>query len=192
MKNNFGTIRICVSCVLSFILFVLIFWPTTSPSLHGLLHLQPSIHNNIESTWPLRLRTSPTTTTSPSIPPPAVREINQIYWLHIPKTGSSFVTVIGHYFCNVEDDFVCQPVQNSILKSMKYIQGNCSPDVLLKFKCCHKPLSLDDLEKYNGKIITMFRDPYKRILSGFFHNFHDCPKLQIGISEKDDVDSPKK
>jgi len=98
-------------------------------------------------------------------------EIEPLFWLHIPKTGSSFATSIVHLACGdkiVEDVIVEEP-------GFGYWDFRCGSGHFLYFRSGHAPLSEGvDL----SKVVMMSRAPKQRIISGYFHNLHDCGPLQ--------------
>jgi len=109
--------------------------------------------------------------TLPSILPP--------YWLHVPKTGSSFATSIAHLVCGdriPQDVIVKEPVQFH-----HQWGGSCPKDKFLYFESGHGPLS-ETGSKMLKNVVVMVRDPTQRILSGYYARpeepLHDCPRLR--------------
>lgn len=96
-----------------------------------------------------------------------------IWHLHVPKTGSSIEPLVFRAGCRIllQKHFT-EPGQVS-----DEIKANC-PDAFAFFKSGHAPLPNGQPIENHVVYITMLRTPWRRTLSGLFHNFHDCTKLQ--------------
>ena len=88
-------------------------------------------------------------------------------WLHMPKCGSTFATLLIRVLCGVKlDHVVLEPAYEHL--------ANCSVN------SGHTPLKANP-----AHAITVLRHPASRITSGFLHNLHDLPTMQqeFGIQQ---------
>jgi len=101
-----------------------------------------------------------------------------VLYVHIPKTGGNFATTVAHAAC---DDF------SPMAESFKTIDGTNLPTEchtsgrLLRLRPGHSPLGGEDFartpEPKMAHVMTLFRDPRQRLMSGYFHGRHDCHGL---------------
>lgn len=108
-----------------------------------------------------------------------------LVWLHIPKTGSSFATTLAHFGCpGIPASVTVKEVSwlnrlNSSGDAVPfftiYPPNVWCPHSFSRFESGHAPIR--PWEKYEH-VVSMFRDPKRRLVSGYFHNFHDCPRLR--------------
>jgi len=96
--------------------------------------------------------------------------IDPVSYVHIPKTGSGIATAVAHLLCGDKirkGKIVKEPDQR--------LMNRCGPAHFQRFDIGHKPLKPGvDL----SKVVTVLRQPRQRIISGYFHSFHDCRPLQ--------------
>jgi len=104
--------------------------------------------------------------------------LTNVFYVHVPKAGSSFQNVLIHYFCNISDDVTTSGGPNQFM--MDYGE-RCSPHSFARFDIGHEPV---DAIKTDAPIVTMLRDPYERILSGFYYGLHDCNEMNKGRGHK--------
>eukprot|EP00929_Paragymnodinium_shiwhaense_P120412 TRINITY_DN92352_c0_g1_i1.p1 TRINITY_DN92352_c0_g1~~TRINITY_DN92352_c0_g1_i1.p1 ORF type:complete len:380 (+),score=28.96 TRINITY_DN92352_c0_g1_i1:43-1182(+) len=108
-----------------------------------------------------------------------------LLWLHVPKTGSSFATTLAHFGCpgipshTVVKEPTWQNPSNTSAAALPFNQ-RYPMDVWCKgsfarFTSGHQPLPM--LTSYRN-VVGMFRSPRYRTLSGYFHNYHDCPAMR--------------
>lgn len=100
-------------------------------------------------------------------------DIKPIYYVHIPKAGSSFATAIAHLACGSTIDKNAT-VMLPIGKTEQW-QQRCGAENIARFESDHQPLE-DGIDLRT--VVTMVRPSKQRIISGYMHNLHDCPKLQ--------------
>jgi len=105
-------------------------------------------------------------------------DINPIYYMHIPKAGSSFATAIAHLACGSrigKEVKVSEP-------SYRDWKKKCGKEHIARFTSGHRPL---DPGVQLRTVVTLVRPARQRIISGYFHSLHDCPELQkeLHISE---------
>ena len=109
-------------------------------------------------------------------PSPSARLIEPIYYVHVPKAGSSFGTAIAHLACGgkiPEKMTVNEPGETSEWKR------KCGSDHINSFSSGHWPLNLT--ETALSKVVLMLRPTRARIISGFINNLHDCVDLQTEL-----------
>jgi len=98
--------------------------------------------------------------------------IEPIFYVHIPKAGSSIATSIVHLVCGNKVDShlaILDPGQTQTW------QNKCGRNKIRRFKSSHDPL---DLKVDLSTVVTMARPAKQRIISGYMHSLHDCPRLQ--------------
>jgi hypothetical protein len=102
-------------------------------------------------------------------------DINPIYYLHVPGSGPGFATTVVHQACgsDIPDDlWVREPGDFFEMWSSK-----CDKSRFARFETGHVPLSgLEDDQL--GHVVVMVRDPSQRVLSGYYHDLHDCWDLR--------------
>lgn len=114
---------------------------------------------------------------------PALAEpLRDIWWLHIPKTGTSFVATIWAYACgqDVQIDLdmseiashTCQRCYDWAVMNRYPQKQYCRDGVLSnKFQTWHLPLSTE-IKQHNFQVIALFRKPAQRMLSAFYDAHH--------------------
>lgn len=116
---------------------------------------------------------------------PEGQRLLPLVWLHVPKTGSSFATTLAHFGCpkipadvKVKEVTWKNPFNKSDIAmpfSQQYAITSWCPNAFARFESGHAPVPpWAQLEH----VVTMFRDPKYRLVSGYFHNYHDCPHLR--------------
>jgi len=100
------------------------------------------------------------------------------YYLHVPKTGSSFQRVLTATFCP-ECGAVLLPILFSSSSPCKKTLAKCTAR-FRSLRPGHSSFRGGD----PSNLVFLLRDPIERIVSGYFHNYHDCGRLQksYGIS----------
>lgn len=101
-----------------------------------------------------------------------------VFYLHIPKTAGGFATSVLHSACGA-----CMPNLHSAWRIAGVFEPDeCCADKFARFDGMHLPihgLDFDALPEPRLKhVITLFRDPRQRLMSGFFHNRHNCGYLK--------------
>ena len=104
-------------------------------------------------------------------------EIKPMYYVHVPKCGSSFGSVLLFTGCPgvprmMRDDKTLR--KPSLYRS--YINHHCH-SAFARFKNGHDPLPRSAVAKNSGHIVTMLRRPEDRFVSAFLHNLHDCTAM---------------
>lgn len=110
---------------------------------------------------------------------------NRIDWLHVPKTGTSFLYSILHYTCDRsivrksrdQEKVALERIANMVIKG-----GERSP-CQRGLRFYHSPLKQDPNIGHSGykteQVVSMFRHPLRRLASGFVNKYHDCNKAVI-------------
>jgi hypothetical protein len=108
-----------------------------------------------------------------------------LVWLHIPKTGSSFATTLAHFGCpGIPASVTVKEVtwlnrlnssSNNVPFTTIYPLSVWCPHSFARFESGHAPVPA--WAQYEH-VVSMFRDPKRRLVSGYFHNFHDCFRLR--------------
>jgi len=101
-----------------------------------------------------------------------------IDWLHIPKTGTSFLYSLLIYACDQQamQMFFSNGTADGFMRSSHTIK-NPKVNSCVK-QWYHQPLDANADLGHKGhpveNVFTMIRNPVDRIASGFVHNLHDC------------------
>jgi hypothetical protein len=101
-------------------------------------------------------------------------DINPIYYLHVPESGSGFATTVAHHACDGLSADVEVSDPDSFIRATA---STCDPARFLRFKSGSDPLMVyreSDLQH----VVTMFREPTQRVLSGYYNGLHDCRRFQ--------------
>ncbi|CAM9612673.1 unnamed protein product [Choristocarpus tenellus] len=118
-------------------------------------------------------------TRSPNAPHPIGRK--PVFFLHIPKCGTSFEISIAEYACPLLAEMSNPIKEKDLVRSQKNkIVKDLCPGKFSRFRNGHEPLTLKARRGQAGHVVLMLRPPLTRIVSGYLHNFHDC----IGMQEK--------
>jgi hypothetical protein len=100
-----------------------------------------------------------------------IQTINPIYYLHVPKAGSSFATTLVHHAC---DDVI--PENVAVQEPGEFMENwnaTCNRSRFMRFATGHEPLHVSDDEELKH-VVVMVRRPQQRVLSGYYHDLHDC------------------
>eukprot|EP00927_Polykrikos_kofoidii_P058466 TRINITY_DN529_c0_g1_i10.p1 TRINITY_DN529_c0_g1~~TRINITY_DN529_c0_g1_i10.p1 ORF type:complete len:2746 (+),score=375.40 TRINITY_DN529_c0_g1_i10:544-8238(+) len=101
-------------------------------------------------------------------------DINPIYYLHVPESGSGFATTVAHHACDGLSADVEVSDPDSFIRATA---STCDPARFLRFRSGSEPLDAfgdSDLQH----VVTMFREPTQRVLSGYYNGLHDCRGFQ--------------
>ena len=100
---------------------------------------------------------------------PEERPLNttRVHWVHVPKTGTSFVHAIHYVGCR-------NVYQHPSAVFNQVQQKDCKPG-FDRVEPGHDPLRVT---RKHGNAVTMVREPIARIASGFVHLMHDCWRMQ--------------
>jgi len=116
--------------------------------------------------------------TANSLATPPVLKITPIYYVHVPKCGSSFGSVLLFTGCPKVPRWMWGDKRlRRPSEYFKYIKGHCA-GAFARFKNGHDGLPHAAVSKYSGRIVTMLRQPEDRFVSAFLHNLHDCEPLK--------------
>jgi len=136
--------------------------------------------------------------------PPSLR------WLHVPKCGTSFANLLFHIACHQLPPWAAIRLRRQIKNGM-YVPyfRMCFPEIVnSKHSQCeamdafaltknegHHPLSERErkalLDQYHMRgdrrmvHVTLLRDPYLRLVSGYHHDRHCCHRCSPNISLAD-------
>lgn len=110
----------------------------------------------------------------------AGKPLENVTYLHIPKTGSTFENIVFRCACRWQTPPFIE-AQTVVL----FVRTHC-PKSFEHFQSGHRPLPFP-VKRPGQVFVTLLRKPWKRVHSGLLHNFHDCPRLQQskGIEEND-------
>ena len=121
------------------------------------------------------------TTQSPeadsTAPANSTEALRPLRWLHVPKAGSSFQNTLLAWGCHPSRMPLSRDVGTvaQFLETNPVCSGSFAPGQPV---ASHHPLSASDRVARPGRVVGIFREPLKRIASGYAHNFHDCKPLQ--------------
>lgn len=110
------------------------------------------------------------------------RVIKPIFYLHVPKCGSSIATMLVQYACPTVPKDV--HVKEPLFFSKRYPRHDYCPGGFARFNSGHHPVPKDEAIKHSGRLVTMLRRPRDRIVSGFLHDFHDCKDTPVPIKRE--------
>lgn len=102
-------------------------------------------------------------------------ELLPIYWLRIPKTGSAFQTAVAHTICgkSVGESLTVTEAGDTGRWRLK-----CGEGLFWYFGSNHAPLWRLGSLRYGDanltQVISMFRYPPQRAISGWYDGQHDC------------------
>lgn len=106
------------------------------------------------------------------------KELKNIFYLHVPKCGSSFSTALVQYACPSfpKNRIVGPPSLLEFPAGQRMNYTKFCDNRFKRFQSGHAPLPSKLSPDFNATIdvVTFFRNPLDRIISGFLHNFHDC------------------
>eukprot|EP00051_Salpingoeca_urceolata_P029582 m.490335 g.490335 ORF g.490335 m.490335 type:complete len:307 (+) comp27832_c0_seq1:257-1177(+) len=102
-----------------------------------------------------------------------------MFFVHVPKTGSTMVNLLVAHGCpglpygqwNEPDTF------KMTFWLSYYVLGRCH-GAFARFEGAHAGVSEQAWRQYAGHMVGMFREVVPRLVSGWLHNFHDCPAIQ--------------
>ncbi|KAG8463482.1 hypothetical protein KFE25_004993 [Diacronema lutheri] len=108
-----------------------------------------------------------------------------IWWLHAPKTASTFCNIVVRAACpGIQLRAQLREPNTKLLR-----EANCAQHgKIALLRPGHRPLP-SNFKGQKVAVVSLFRDPVARVASGYFHNLHDCRRLQRkhGFNEWDDV-----
>lgn len=111
------------------------------------------------------------------------KDLRRIFYLHVPKCGSSFATALVQYACptfpknlTVREPSLLKFPTNRKMDYQHYCDGRFK-----RFNSGHEPLPkvATPLFFKENNVVTFVRNATERIISGFLHNFHDCDMKQM-------------
>ena len=110
--------------------------------------------------------------------------IQNLYWLHIPKAGTSFIATVWNYACGqgkemldftVSDKYAphCGRCYDYALMERYPKHEYCTQDVLhSRFTTAHNPISTEKMQDMGMHAVAMFRQPNQRIISARNDGYH--------------------
>lgn len=114
-------------------------------------------------------------------------QLKELQWLHIPKTGTSFIATVWNYACgyggakqrrldlnvDVNQGPHCGRCYDFSLMERYPKQDYCKPGVLAdNFSTTHVPTSLQIMKSSAEQTVGFFRKPSQRLISGFHDGMH--------------------
>jgi len=111
-----------------------------------------------------------------------VRERTTVDWLHVPKTGSSFLYVLLIYACDHLEGYVADLKARDVNKIREEerwgVEAKNYDEGCMK-AFIHTPLRQGMGNGHRGflveNVFTILRAPSRRVVSGFLHTHHSCP-----------------
>jgi hypothetical protein len=109
--------------------------------------------------------------------PPRSRQ--SVRWLHVPKTGTSFMNTVWHYGCTLPASASASEFRSMYEQQFarKYPREALCPRLLDHSPATHKPIGDAEFASHRGAFVTMLREPSARLVSAFKHGKHciqDC------------------
>lgn len=108
------------------------------------------------------------------------KPLRNIFYMHVPKCGSSFATLIVQYACPTfpKNVTVKEPGDLMYPPGVELDRKKYCGDAFRRFDSGHYPLpkvqdSVDIFMEKND-VVTFLRDPLNRTISAFLDNFHSC------------------
>lgn len=101
-----------------------------------------------------------------------------LVWVHFPKTGSSFASLLAHFGC--PDIPTSVRVTHPAVFHRHYPKEEWCNGSFEWFHAGHDPILVRELGGATPpeRVVSMFRSPASRVVSGYFHSFHDCFPMQ--------------
>lgn len=105
--------------------------------------------------------------------------LTNVTWIHVPKCGSSFARLVFRGACGAVPSNLTHVdfVEASAMQPI--IERHC-PAVFHRFGSWHRALSPSDASLCGHELVcvTTLRTTWRRVVSGFYHNLHDCQWMQ--------------
>ena len=103
-----------------------------------------------------------------------------VRWVHVPKTGTSFMNTVWHYACSLPP--TASASDFSAMYEKHFAQRfppaeHCARLMLDHSPATHKPIGDGEWAAHAGAFVTMLRAPSTRLVSAFKHGRHciqDC------------------
>lgn len=116
--------------------------------------------------------------------PPVANETRRVRWLHIPKTGTTFGNTVFRTACGLPAHASMRAKPGTSLSKaphgmyIPYFQA-CFPRAMTRCRLDGGPRLNMGHHELRGMTsstayVTLFRDPYERLVSSFHDNYHDC------------------
>jgi len=126
---------------------------------------------------------------------PKAADAEQIRWLHIPKTGTSFANTIWHYGCNIPEAVSVTDFTTRFEGTLNdtYPRELWCPGLVDHTPATHKPVGEIEWDNHKGNFVAMFRNPADRISSAFRYNsqcIKDCNPENSALSPCDSIRDP--
>lgn len=111
-------------------------------------------------------------------------ELTNIFWLHIPKAGTSFLSTIWNYACgqtgppldlrvDSAHSLICEECFDFALMERYSRRKYCKLGVLSRYtKTQHLPIRLEQVQARHESVVGMFRKPSQRLISAFRNGMH--------------------
>lgn len=109
------------------------------------------------------------------------RSTRSIRWLHVPKTGTSFMNTVWHHACDVPRDASAADFEGFYEREFakRYPPARYCPHLIDHSPATHKPIGAAEWAAHAPAraFVTMLREPKSRAFSAFRHGHHciqDC------------------
>jgi hypothetical protein len=96
--------------------------------------------------------------------------LKPVFWLHIPKTGTSWANVMLLYpgFCPLlPEDYVAEDLMSFLAQQVSSLPTYCPNAVSEHWDVFHKPLG-GIYSAVKGHVVSLFRQPEQRIISSYW------------------------
>eukprot|EP00535_Pseudo-nitzschia_heimii_P000602 CAMPEP_0197178656 /NCGR_PEP_ID=MMETSP1423-20130617/3876_1 /TAXON_ID=476441 /ORGANISM="Pseudo-nitzschia heimii, Strain UNC1101" /LENGTH=351 /DNA_ID=CAMNT_0042628443 /DNA_START=35 /DNA_END=1090 /DNA_ORIENTATION=- len=110
-----------------------------------------------------------------------LEEKQNMWFLHIPKTGSTLMRTMIQHVCPIQSVEEVNTIFGLVLKNKHQKDFPCAKSI--------KPGHIGLKPTHDrSEVVTIMRNPLDRLISGFLHNLHDCNSLQkrLSIDEHDE------
>ena len=115
---------------------------------------------------------------------PRKRRLSFLHYVHVPKTGSSFLNLMVETVC-------FKTWGGKPLKNPGGLFGQLGGKGNLELACPdgfshlddggHQGVTSTEWVEHGGALVGMLRDPLRRHASGFLHNLHSCPHPMLKL-----------
>lgn len=106
-----------------------------------------------------------------------------VEWFHVPKTGTSFINTIYHSQCpSLPISATCPPASKKVRSPELMFMRNyppekyCPPEIARSHAWIGAHLGLYEHSRRDRKAVGFFREPWRRVLSGYSDSLHDAPE----------------
>jgi hypothetical protein len=101
-----------------------------------------------------------------------------MFFLKFPKTGGNFATTLAYSVCaeHLNGSMIRTP--HDVIPKLKNSSASwnerCHGNYFSRFVSGHTPMKKEEHAQHAGHLVSLFRKPKQRIVSGWYHDKHDC------------------